>query len=118
MSLTKNANIYSVPAEGIDIDNMTVIYVENDEATETDAAIQRNIADIESRLSGAGFDFIYIPNVVDDFRRMKKDYMYKVVKYMIPPASSHRIEEICQSLCYLNTLRFPYGGQSNNRLSA
>lgn len=106
MALKENAKVFSVPSEGINIENMTVIYVENTDGTEIDVAIRCNLMQIEEEFANAGFDFIYIPNVVDDFRMLGKKYLHKVVKYMIPSASTIRIDEICNSLCNLSTSRF------------
>lgn len=106
MALTENANVFSVPSEGVDIENMTVVYVENTDDTEIDAIIRYNQKQIEEEFANAGFDFIYIPNVVDDFRTLGKTYLHKVVKYMIPSASTLRINEICYRLCNLSTSRF------------
>lgn len=106
MALIANANVFSVPSEGINMENMTVVYVENADDTEIDAAIRYNLKQIEEEFANAGFDFIYVPNVVDDFRTLGKAYLHKVVKYMIPSASTLRIDEICYRLCNLSTSRF------------
>lgn len=106
MALTENANVFSVPSEGINMENMTAIYVENTDGTDIDAAIRNHLKQIEEEFANAGFDFIYIPSVVDDFRALGKKYLHKVVKYMIPSASTLRIDEICYSLCNLSTSRF------------
>ena len=106
MALTENANVFSVPSEGINMENMTTVYVENTEGTDIDAAIRNQLKQIEEEFANAGFDFIYIPSVVDDFRALGKKYLHKVVKYMIPSASTLRIDEICYSLCNLSTSRF------------
>lgn len=106
MALTENANVFSVPSEGINMENMTAIYVENTDGTDIDAAIRNQLKQIEEEFANAGFDFIYIPSVVDDFRTLGKQYLHKVVKYMIPSASTLRIDEICYSLCTLSTSRF------------
>lgn len=106
MALTENANVFSVPSDGINMEYMTAIYVENADGTDIDANIRGNLVQIEEEFSNAGFDFIYIPRVVDDFRALGKKYLHKVVKYMIPSASALRIDEICYSLCNLSTSRF------------
>ena len=106
IALTENANVFSVPSEGINMENMTAVYVENTEGTDIDAAIRNKLKQIEEEFANAGFDFIYIPSVVDDFRALGKKYLHKVVKYMKPSASTLRIDEICYSLCNLSTSRF------------
>ena len=41
-ALTEQGRVYSVPSDGIRIDNMTAIYVENSNGTETNSAIEEN----------------------------------------------------------------------------
>lgn len=106
MTLTENANVFSVPSEGINIENMTAIYVENNDGTEADAAIHNHLAAVEEEFANAGFNFVYIPSVVDDFRALGENYLHKVVRYMMPSAPAPRIDEICNSLCGLSTSRF------------
>ena len=106
MTKTENANVFSVPSEGINMENMTAIYVENTDGTDIDVAIRNNLKQIEEEFANAGFNFIYIPSVVEDFRELGKKYLHTEVKYMIPSASTLRIDEICYSLCNLSTSRF------------
>lgn len=105
-ALTEQGRVYSVPSDGIRIDNMTAIYVENSNGTETNSAIEENYHVLCRSLEHAGFEFVYIPNVVRDFQRMGDCYLEKVVRYMIPSASSDKVDEICDSLCNMTTARF------------
>ncbi len=73
MDLTENANVFSVPSEGINMENMTVIYEENTDGEDMDVAICIHLEQMEEEFTNAGFDFIYIPSVVDDFRSFGKN---------------------------------------------
>ena len=104
--LRHNAQIFSTPSIGVDIDNLSVIFVENEDATEANRQIEQQLDSISDALSSVGFHFVYIPGVVNDFRQMPSDYIRKVVKYMMPSASLQRVDDICQNLLGLTTSRF------------
>lgn len=103
--LKHNATIHSIPQLGISIDNLKVIYIENEE-TETGRQIEQFLPSITSELKLAGFDFVYIPSLTRDFRIMEHDYLKKVVKYMIPSISDERVAMICENLRNLTTAKF------------
>ena len=105
-AMEHDAYVYSVPSRDIDIDNMKVIYIENEEDTAVARKIERHYRIIRDKFSHAGFDFVHIPFVVDDYRRMRLDYLRKVVRYMIPSISSEKVESICHDLRSMSTARF------------
>lgn len=104
-ALMNDATVYSIPQSGINIDNLKVIYVENQE-TEVGRQIESSLSSIVSELKMVGFDFVYIPRLIQDFGRMGHDYLMKVVKYMIPSISDLRVNDICENLRGLTTARF------------
>ena len=103
--LMKGATIHSIPQSDINIDNLTIIYIENEE-TEAGQQIEANLSSIISELKLTGFNFVYIPRLVKDFGKMEHDYLKKVVKYMIPSVSEERVSLICQNLRNLTTAKF------------
>lgn len=105
-ALEYDATIYSVQAENIGIENMKVIYVENEDDTDVAKEIEMNLRSICNEFSLAGFDFVHIPHVVHDYSMMKRDYLENVVRYMIPTVSKEKVSEICNDLCGMTTARF------------
>ncbi len=103
--LMNDAMVHSIPQSGINIDNLKVIYIENEESL-TGEQIEVNLPSIVSEFKLAGFDFVYIPSLIRDFGRMEHDYLKKVVKYMIPSVSDERVTDICENLRGLTTSRF------------
>lgn len=103
--LMNDAAVHSIPQSGINIDNLKAIYIENSES-ETALLIEQKLTSIASEFKLAGFDFVYIPQLVRDFAIMELDYLKKVVKYMIPSVSDERIMDICENLRGLTTARF------------
>lgn len=105
-AMEHDAYIYSVPSKDIGIDNMKVIYIENEIDTEISKQIESNYRSISNEFALAGFDFVHIPFVVNDYKRMKLEYLRKVVKYMIPSISREKVDDICDDLQNLTTARF------------
>ena len=103
--LMNDAAVHSIPQSGISIDNLKVIYIEN-EPSDIGRQIEEMLPSIVSELKLAGFDFVYIPRLIKDFGRMEYDYLRKVVKYMIPSINEQRAEMICDNLRGLTTARF------------
>ena len=103
--LMNDATVHSIPHSGINIDNLKVIYIENEE-TPIGEQIETKLSSIVSELKLVGFDFVYIPRLIRDFGRMEHDYLKKVVKYMIPSISDERVTAICENLRGLTTSRF------------
>lgn len=105
-TMEHDAYMYSVPSKEIDIDNMKVIYIENEKNTEVAKNIEANYRSICNEFALAGFDFVHIPFVVNDYKRMNLDYLKKVVRYMIPSVSQEKVNSICDDLQNLTTARF------------
>ena len=103
--LINNATVHSIPQSGINIDNLKVIYIENED-TEIGKHIDERLSSIISELKLVGFDFVYIPRLIKDFALMEHDYLKKVVKYMIPSISEDRVAIICENLRSLTTTKF------------
>jgi len=105
-ALEHGAFVYSVPAENIGIDNMKVIYIENADNTPIAHELEDNFRSIKNDFCLAGFDFVYIPFVVDDYKKMDSTYLRKVIRYMIPSISPEKVETICYDLQNITTMRF------------
>lgn len=105
-AMEHDAYVYSVPTKDVGIDNMQVIYIENENGTAVAKAIEKNYRSISNEFAMAGFDFVHIPFVVDDYKRMKADYLKKVVRYMIPSVSQEKVDSICADLRSMTTVRF------------
>lgn len=106
LALEHNAIVHSVKAGNIGIENMKVIYIENEDNTSVAKEIETNIRSICNEFALAGFDFVLIPHVVHDYSLMKRAYLENVVKYMVPSVPKEKVVEICDELCSMTTARF------------
>ena len=105
-AMEHDAQVFSVPSRDIGIDNMKVIYIENEEDTAVAREIETHYRSIQYEFSLAGFDFVHVPFVVDDYKRMRLDYLRKVVRYMIPSVPAQKVDTICHDLRSMTTARF------------
>ncbi len=105
-ALVNGALVHSVPSRNVNIGNHTVLYVENEDETAVGRLVGENYESLCREFMKAGFDFIHIPHVVNDFSRMDRDYLEKAVRYMIPSVSGEKVGFICNDLCGLTTARF------------
>ena len=74
--LLNGATLHSIPQSRINIDNLKVLYIENEE-TAIGRQIEENLSSIVGELKIVGFDFVYIPSIVGDFARMEHSYLKK-----------------------------------------
>lgn len=103
--LMNGATLHSIPQSRINIDNLKVLYIENED-TLVGRQIEENLSSIVGELKLVGFDFVYIPGIVGDFGRMERNYLKKVVNYIIPTCPEERVDLICDNLRSLTTSRF------------
>lgn len=104
--LKYGAKLFSVKSGDLQIENMTAIYIENEKDTSANGFIENNYREINNEFALSGFKFVHIPHVARDFDSMDRDYLKKVVSYMIPSASEERVDKICSDLCGISTSRF------------
>ena len=83
-----------------------IIYVESEYDEALNAEIQANLRNINNELNMIGVDFVYIPQVANDFAQMSKDYLRNVISYLAPNLKPERREAIMESLCGITTRRF------------
>lgn len=105
-ALKGGAEVFSVKAGDLLIENMTAIYIENEKNTTSNNFIENNYREIYNEFALAGFRFVHIPHVARDFDSMDRDYLKKVVSYMIPSSTEERADKICGDLCGISTSRF------------
>lgn len=104
--LDGKGEVISIPASSSHVDNMNVIYIENEDGTDADRHIFENYRAICNELQLAGFNFVYIPMVVEDYRQMGEDYLCKSISYMIPSLSAEKISRLQKELCSVTTSKF------------
>ena len=105
-AVENKGQVFSIPSGSSFIENMTVLYIENEENTDTDTYIRTYYRSISNEFRLAGFNFVYIPQIVEDYRQLRDGYLQKVIRYMIPALDNAKVEKIEHDLCSMTTARF------------
>ena len=100
--------VFSIPSGSSFIENMKVLYIENEDNTATDAYISSHYRAISNEFRLAGFDFVYIPQIVEDYKAIRGEYLRKVITYMMPLVNDTKVEQIQRELCSMTTSRFSH----------
>lgn len=98
--------LISCPTGEATITSSYVIYVEGRYSKEINADIQHNFEVNVLNLRQWGFDFIYIPNLVSEFRQMNQQYVKDVIGYMDPKLSPLVVDSVYERLLRMDTVTF------------
>ena len=106
--LRDHSQVFSCNSKDFNItSDQYVVYVESDEDTDKNKEIRRNLAIIVNSLKVIGFDFIYIPKLVDEFKAMSPEYVKDVIHYMAPQLDRDtKVNDIYNRMCNLTTYEF------------
>lgn len=107
-ALDGKGQVFSIPSGSSYIENMKVLYIENEDNTETDAYIRSHYRAISNEFRLAGFDFVYIPQIVEDYKAIRGEYLQKVITYLMPLVNDAKVEQIQRELCSMTTSRFSH----------
>lgn len=105
-SLREDGEVYSVPSYRSHIENMKVLYIESESGTPTDDYIFNHYRAISNEFLLAGFDFVYIRKIAEDYKKLSPDYLRDVISFMSPSATEDEVNSIMESLCNISTSRF------------
>ena len=105
-SLRGESEVYSVPSYRNHIENMKVLYIESESGTSTDDFIFNHYRALSNEFLLAGFDFVYIRKIAEDYKELAPDYLRDVISFMSPLANEEEVESIMESLCNITTSRF------------
>ena len=100
------AEVYSVYAPEVAIEDHQVVYVEAkyDELVNQDIA--RNYRSIDRELHLAGFDFSYIPNITEHFRNTDLSLFKEVSRFLAPTIAEDKVEDLVAHLVAVTTAEY------------
>lgn len=100
------AKLIACPTGENTISTQYVIYIEGQYNEGINRDIQRNLELSVLNLREWGFDFIYIPALIDEFRTMNAEYVKNVIRYMAPELADETIETVYDRLLRMDTVSF------------
>ena len=104
--LDGTGEVFSVASNETVVDNQTVIFIEDSNASRVDDNIRDNYRSISNEFHLAGFRFVYIPKISSDYKQMEPEYLHKAICYMAPTLAEDRVSAIQRDLCSITTSRF------------
>lgn len=107
--------IVSFPTSEASFIDKYIIYIENKYDNKVNEEIKNNHRLLTSLTKLYGFNFIYMPDVSEEFKEMKPDYLKSVIEFISPNFTEKDIERTYQRLCNLTTTKF-YDEVITNRL--
>lgn len=101
-----NVKLISCPTADNSITSQYVIYIEGSRYDAANEDIKNNFEVNVLNLRQWGFDFIYIPALIDEFRTMNEEYVKDVVSYMAPELPKETISLVYERLLKMDTTTF------------
>lgn len=105
LSPTDDTQVISLPHQSMSIDADQVLFLENGYNVSANEQITQHYTHLVNSMRIAGFDFIYIPQMVSHLAPEGSQLLHKVVTHMTPPRSQAETEAIVQSVRHLTTER-------------
>ncbi len=101
-----NADVISIPRANFNIDIATALYIESDFDPDTNRAIAQSYRTIFKELQLAGFHFVYLPNIIEHYRRTQSELFRSLLSFLAPAVSADGIDNIYRSLTRMTTAGF------------
>lgn len=98
--------LISCPAGESTISDQYMVYLENSYDEERNAEIMQDFKLLVTQSRLNGFNFIYIPKMVEEFKEMDSQYVKDVISYMAPQLSSEVVLDVYDRLCKMTTKDF------------
>lgn len=88
------------------LNDQYMVYIESKFDKGMNDQLERNFRLIVSLSRLSGFNFIYIPKMVQEFQKMRKEYVLDVISYMAPNFDNKCIHRVYDRLCKMTTVEF------------
>lgn len=98
--------LISCPTGEASFNDQYMVYLESSYDEKQNAELMQHFRLLVTITRLCGFNFIYIPKMVKEFREMNEQYVKDVISYMAPNLDEFFIEEVYSRLCKLTTIDF------------
>ena len=98
--------LISCPTGEASFNDQYMVYLESSFDEERNAELMQHFRLLVTITRLCGFNFIYIPKMVEEFRGMNKQYVKDVISYMAPNLEESFIQQVYDRLCDLTTVDF------------
>lgn len=98
--------LISCPAGESTISDQYMVYLENSYDEERNVEIMQDFKLLVTQSRLNGFNFIYIPKMVEEFKDMDSQYVKDVISYMAPQLNNEVVTDVYDRLCQMTTKEF------------
>ena len=98
--------LISCPTGEASFNDQYMVYLESAYDEERNAELMQHFRLLVTITRLCGFNFIYIPKMVEEFRGMNEQYVKDVISYMAPNLEESFIQQVYDRLCDLTTVDF------------
>ena len=98
--------LVSCPTGEASFNDQYMVYLESGYDEERNAELKQHFRLLVTITRLCGFNFIYIPKMVEEFRGMNEQYVKDVISYMAPNLEESFIQQVYDRLCDLTTVDF------------
>lgn len=98
--------LISCPTGEASFNDQYMVYLESSYDEDCNEELKQNFRLLVTITRLSGFNFIYIPKMVEEFRGMNEQYVKDVISYMAPNLEDTAIHQVYHRLCDMTTVDF------------
>lgn len=98
--------LISCPTGESSISDQYMVYLESEYSKEHNAEIIKDFRLLVTQCRLNGFNFVYIPKMVEEFKEMDSGYVKDVISYMAPHLDDGVVSSVYDRLCNITTVEF------------
>ena len=98
--------LISCPTGEASFNDQYMVYLESSYDEERNEELKQHFRLLVTITRLCGFNFIYIPKMVEEFRGMNEQYVKDVISYMAPNLEEAIIQQVYDRLCDMTTVDF------------
>lgn len=98
--------LISCPTGEASFNDQYMVYLESSYDEERNIELMQHFRLLVTITRLCGFNFIYIPKMVEEFRGMNEQYVKDVISYMAPNLEEDYIQQVYDRLCDMTTVDF------------
>lgn len=102
----EQCEVLSIKRSSFEIDVATALYIENSFDSEVNEVIAERYRSIFRELQFAGFNFIYIPKIIEHYRQTDSKMFLEILRFLAPTKKADQLETIYEDIIGMTTDKF------------
>lgn len=106
VGMSDRVSFFSVDKASINVENTQILYLESEYDDGVNGQIQQHFRAICAEVRLAGFDFVYLPKIVEHYRSISEADIIQIAEFLYPKVGHTRLVMIIRQLLGLTTASF------------